>query len=432
LRYSTGERVTGYEALEEITLTMQALVFRYSMPRFAFARLLGMITPRAYLSFGGPTRLEEIPQPELLGDDWTIVRTVRCGICGSDVKQVFLDANFDNPLTALITFPQVLGHEAVGVIEHVGPGVKAHQVGERVVVNPWLSCVPRGIDPPCAACQRGQYSLCAHFTDGDLPPGMHAGNSRAVTGGYAPLLPAHESQLFPIPEGVSFDQAVLADPFSVSLHAILKAPPAEGAWALVYGAGVLGLLSIVVLRALFPAARVAVVARYPHQAELARQLGADRVIRTRDPAEVVEDVAEMVGARVYRPGRGLPWLLRGVDVIYDTVGTAETLEVGVRLTNPRASIVITGVGAPARFEWTPLYFKEVMLVGSNAFGVEEVGGERLHGMKHYLRLVERGKLELSSLVTHRFRLEQYQEAFLMMHAKARHGAVKAVFDFELP
>ena len=103
MRYSTGERVTGYEALEEITFTMQALVFRYSMPRFAFARLLGMITPRAYLSFGGPTRLEEIPQPELLGDDWTIVRTTRCGICGSDVKQVFLDANFDNPLTALIT-----------------------------------------------------------------------------------------------------------------------------------------------------------------------------------------------------------------------------------------------------------------------------------------------------------------------------------------
>jgi len=59
---------------------------------------------------------------------------------------------------------------------------------------------------------------------------MHAGNNRAVTGGYASLMPAHESQLFPIPEGVGFDQAVLADPFSVDLHAILKAPPADGAW----------------------------------------------------------------------------------------------------------------------------------------------------------------------------------------------------------
>jgi threonine dehydrogenase-like Zn-dependent dehydrogenase len=410
---------------------MQAIVFRYSLTRFAFARLLGRLTPSAYVGFGGPTRLEQVAEPTLLGDDWTVVRTARCGICGSDVKQAFLNGNFDNPLTALITFPQVLGHEVVGVIERVGPAAKTRQVGERVALNPWLSCVPRGIEPRCDACQRGQYSLCAHFADGPLPPGMHAGNCREVTGGYAPLLPAHESQLFPIPDGVGFDQAVLADPFSVCLHAILKAPPAEGALSLVYGAGVLGLISVAVLRALYPSARVAVIARYPHQAELAHQFGAERVICTRDPAEVVESVAEMVSARVYRPQRGLPWLLRGVDVIYDTVGSAETLEVGVRVAAPRAPIVITGVGVPARFEWTPLYFKEVALIGSNAFGVEEVGETRLHAMEHYLRLVERGKLDLSPLLTHRFRLEQFQEAFTVMHAKARHGSVKGVFDFEL-
>ncbi len=411
-------------------MTIQALVFRYSLPRFAFARLFGVLTPRAYLSPCGPTRLEEIPEPALLGDDWTVVRTAVCGICGSDVKQVFMHANFDNPLTSLITFPQVLGHEAVGVIERVGPAVQARHVGERVVVNPWLSCDPRGIDPPCDACQRGQYSLCAHFTDGALPPGMHAGNCHAVTGGYASLLPAHESQLFPIPDGVSFDQAVLADLFSVSLHAILAAPPSAGALALVYGAGVLGLLSVAILRVLYPSARVAAIARYPHQAELARELGAEHVIRTRDPAEVVERIAQITDARVYRPRPGLPWLLRGVDVIYDTVGTAESLEVGVRVATSRAPIVITGVGVPARFEWTPLYFKEVRVLGSNAFGVEDLAGVRLHAMAHYLRMVAEGKLDLSSLVTHRFRLQEYKQAFLTMNTKARHGAVKAVFDFE--
>ena len=410
---------------------MQAITFHYSLPRFAFARLFGAFTPRAYLSFGGPTQLEQIPEPALLGDDWTVVRTALCGICGSDVKQVFMHASFDNPLAALISFPQVLGHEAVGVIEQVGPGVSERHVGERVVLNPWLSCIPRGIDPPCDACQRGQYPLCSHFTDGILPPGMHAGNSRTVTGGYAPLLPAHKSQLFPIPDGVSFDQAVLADPFSVCLHAILKAPPAEGALVLVYGAGVLGLLSVAVLRTLYPSAHIVVVARYPHQAEMARDMGAERVIHTRDPAEVVETVAEMVDARVYRPQRGLPWLVRGVDAIYDTVGSAETLEVGVRVATPRAPIVITGVGIPARFEWTPHYFKEIVLLGSNGFGVEEHGAVRLHAMEHYLRLVKEGRLDASSLITHRFRLEQFREAFSVMHSKARHNAVKALFDFEL-
>ena len=368
----------------------------------------------------------------MLGDDWTVVRTAQCGICGSDIKQVFINGNFDNPLTALISFPQVLGHEVVGVIERAGPGVKARKVGERVVLNPWLSCVPRGIDPPCDVCQQGQYSLCTHFTDGALPPGMHAGNCQAVTGGYAPLLPAHESQLFPIPDAVTFDQAVLADPFSVCFHAISKAPPGEGALALVYGAGVLGLLSVMALRALYPSTRVIVVARYPHQAALARQLGAEQVIRTRDPAEVVESVAEIAGARVHRPLRGLPWLLRGMDVIYDTVGSAETLGVGIRVATSRSPIVITGVGVPARFEWTPLYFKEVVLIGSNAFGVEEFGRVRCHAMEHYLQLVEQGKLDPSLLITHRFRLEQFQEAFTLMHAKGKHRAVKALFDFGPP
>lgn len=138
----------------------------------------------------------------------------------------------------------------------------------------------------------------------------------------------------------------------------------------------------------------------------------------------------MVDARVYHPQRGLPWLLRGVDVIYDMVGSAESLEVGVRIAAPHAPIVVAGVGMPARFEWTPLYFKEVALIGSNAFGVEEYGGVRAHAIEHYLRLVGKENLDLTPLITHRFRLEQYQQAFLVMHSKAAHRAVKAVFEFD--
>jgi threonine dehydrogenase-like Zn-dependent dehydrogenase len=411
---------------------MRALVFRYSLPRLAIARIGGKLTPQAYVGRGAPLQLEDVDEPPLLGDDWTVVRTALTGICGSDVKQVFLNGNFDNPLRSLISFPQILGHEVVGVIQRVGPAVKTRRVGERVALNPWLWCGPRGIDPPCDACQRGEYSLCQHFTEGNLPPGLHHGNCRTVTGGYAQLLPAHESQLIPIPQDVSFEQAVLGDPFAVAMHAILKAPPAEGALALVYGAGGLGLLTVAALRALFPAAQVAIIARYPHQIDLARQLGAEHIISNRDPAEIVEKVAEIVGAQVHRPPRGLPWLLHGVDVIYDMVGSAESLEVGVRVANAKAPIVVAGVAMPARFEWTPHYFKEINLIGSNAFGVEEYDGQRMHAIEHYLRLVEKEKLDLTPLITHRFHLEQYREAFLVLHYKARHRAVKGVFEFETP
>jgi threonine dehydrogenase-like Zn-dependent dehydrogenase len=258
---------------------------------------------------------------------------------------------------------------------------------------------------------------------------MHIGNCRGTPGGFAPFLAAHESQLFPIPDAVSFDQAVLADPASVSLHAILKAPPGDGELALVYGCGTLGLLSIALLRTLFPATRVIAVARYPHQEEWAREMGAELVIRTPNPADIVEIIANTVGAPVLRPYHGKPWLLRGVDVIYDTIGSPESFEIGMRVARPRATIVVTGVDVPARFEWTPLYMKEIAMVGSNAFGIENFEGESLHTIEIYLRLVAQKRLDAARLITHRFRLDQYQKAFVAGRQKNKHRTVKVMFDF---
>jgi threonine dehydrogenase-like Zn-dependent dehydrogenase len=274
--------------------------------------------------------------------------------------------------------------------------------------------------------------LCQNFHNGLLPTGIHTGNCRAVTGGFAPWLPAHESNLFSIPDEISDEQAVLADPFSVSLHAILKAPPPEQGTAIVYGCGTLGLLSVAVLNALYPKTRIIVIARHDAQEKLAYQMGATLVIRTRQPKEIITAIAEYTATPLQHPWYGLPWLLGGVDVIYDTIGSAETLEVGLRIARPRACIVVTGVSRPRRFEWTPHYFKEINLIGSNAFGIEDFEGERLHAFEVYFRLLVQGRLKLPPLVTHRFRLEQYQEALLVSYDKDKHQAVKVVFDYSLP
>jgi threonine dehydrogenase-like Zn-dependent dehydrogenase len=323
----------------------------------------------------------------------------------------------------------VLGHEVVGRVARAGPAVTRLQPDDRVVLNPWLSCRPRGIDPPCAACVRGEYSLCANFDSGALPTGMHHGNCRAATGGFAPLLPAHESQLFPVPDTVTDEDAVLADPFSVALHAVLKARPRPGDLALVVGGGTIGLLHVAALEALYPDTTVAVVARHAFQEDAARRLGAEEVIRDRSPRETIEAIAALTGERVVTPRFAGPWLRGGVDVVYDSIGSATTLETGVRVARPKAAIVITGVSRPRRFEWTPHYFKEIELVGSNAFGVEEVEGVRRHAVEHYLDLLASGRLAPPKLVTHRFRLDAYRDALLAAYHKGRSGMVKGVFDF---
>jgi threonine dehydrogenase-like Zn-dependent dehydrogenase len=408
---------------------MKALVFENNMPRTIATKLMGTLSPRFYVSALAPMELKEIPEPRLPRPDWVTIRTALCGLCGSDYKQVFLKGRYNNPMTALVSFPQVLGHEVVGYIESVGPAVTQRRVGERVVLNPWLSCAPRGITPLCEWCQRGELAQCANFTRGTLAPGIHHGNSADATGGFAPVVPAHESQCIPIPDEVSFDEAVLADPFSVSLHATLHHPPPDSGTALVYGCGTLGLANIAILRALYPRVRVLAVARYPHQTALAQQFGAQHVLPWRPVDGILAGVSQLTGAAQLRPWYGRPMLNGGVDVVYDAVGAPESIEIGLRITRPRGAIVVTGVEMPERFEWTPLYFREITLIGANGFGIEEIDGRRQHAMEWYLEFVRTKRVDVTPIITHRYRLDDYREAFMTCYDQGKSNAVKVLFEY---
>jgi threonine dehydrogenase-like Zn-dependent dehydrogenase len=379
-----------------------------------------------------PVSLLEVPDARPLRPDWVVTRPRLTGICGSDSKQILLDfgeGDADNAMSGFCSFPQVMGHEVVADVVELGPEAEGVEVGQRVVLNPWLSCGPRGISPPCPACVAGDYSLCWSFLEPPISPGIHTGVSSDATGGYADLMPAHTSMLFPVPDGVPDELAVFADPFSVSLHAVTRHPPAPGSKVLVYGAGALGTTTVGILRALFPDVAVAVVARFEAQAGLARKLGASLVVPSDNRLAIVEQLAEWSGGVLRQPMQGLPMAHPGgIDTVYDTVGKPETFEVGVRVLRARGTLVKSGVHAPGRWEWSPLYFKEISWVGSNAFGVEEVEGHRQHGIQHYLDLVDAGRIDLGPMLTHTFRLERWREAFLTIANQGETGAIKVAFD----
>jgi threonine dehydrogenase-like Zn-dependent dehydrogenase len=377
-----------------------------------------------------PMKVEEVPDPHLIGDDWAVLKTRLTGICGSDSKQVLMDFDdaADNPMTAFISFPQVLGHEVVADVVEAGPDFGL-PVGQRVVLNPWLSCGPRGLDPPCPECAVGNYSACWGFLDGRLAPGIHTGNSSDATGGFAEFLPAHRLMAVPVPDDVPDEVAVLADPFSVSLHAITRNPPPTGGRAVVYGAGALGTTATAILKALHPDVDVAVVARWPAQAALARRLGAT-VFEPEPREQLVEALADWSGATLRTPWEGLPVAYPGfIDRVYDTVGYPQTVEVGIRVLGHGGELVQLGVASPARFEWTPWYFKELRLIGSNAFGVEEVDGVRKHAIEHYLDLVRDGRIDLDGMLTHTYRLDDWRDAFRTIIDQGTTDAIKVAFDF---
>ncbi len=377
-----------------------------------------------------PMTLTEVPDPPLHGDDWAVIRPRLTGICGSDTKQVLMDFEDadDSPMTAFISFPQVLGHEVVATVEEVGPAVEGFTVGQRVVLNPWLSCGPRGLDPVCPACAAGDWSLCWRFHDGRLTPGIHTGNSSDATGGFAELVPAHQQMMIPVPDGVSDEVAVLGDPFAVSLHAITRNPPPAGGRAVVYGAGALGTCATAILRALHPDVEVAVVAAWDAQAALAEKQGAT-VFRPEPRLELIEALAAWSGGIVRKPWDGLPLCYPGgIDVVYDTIGAPSTFEVDVRVLKARGTMVQLGLSSWTRAELTPMYFKEIRWVGSNAFGIEEVDGVRQHGIAHYLDLAASGRVDLTGMLTHTFPLDRWRDAWMTLIDQEHTGAIKVAFD----
>jgi threonine dehydrogenase-like Zn-dependent dehydrogenase len=394
---------------------VKALRFRYSPPRLAAAKLGGFFTPRAFVSALGPTRLEEVPEPEAPAG-WVPCDTLVAGICGSDSKQVFLNGARDNPLTGLISFPHVLGHEAVG---------RRRDTGARVVLDPWLGCAARGLTP-CEACRHGQQAQCRRFAEGTLQPALHLGNSADRGGVHAERFAAHASQLHPVPETVSTEAAVLADPVSVSLRHVLRTPPDPRRPALVYGCGTLGLCAIALLRHLHPGLEIWAVSRPGKRGELARKLGASRLLVGR-PDDHVGRVAELLGVAPITPWSGRSWLQDGPAVVYDTVGSPESVETSLRLVATGGSIAVSGVEAPRRFEWTPLYFKEVSLRGSNAFGVERLRGVEQHAFAHYFDLLAEG-FDVSAIITHRFPLARWRDAYLTIARRSRTGAVKVLLE----
>jgi len=171
------------------------------------------------------------------------------------------------------------------------------------------------------------------------------------------------------------------------------------------------------------------ILRWPAQADLARSLGAE--VFTPEPREaLVGALAAWLGATLRQPWDGLPVAYPGqVDVVYDTVGAPSTLEVGLRILREQGTLVQLGVSSPARFEWTPWYFKELRLIGSNAFGDETFEGRRQHAFEHFFELLLDQRIDLTGMLTHQFRLAEWRDAFTTIVNQDATGAIKVAFDF---
>ena len=396
---------------------MKALRFKRNIPRYAAAKIAGNIMPGSGASFG-PIDLIQGESPEAPGKDWVKVRPRLSGICGSDLATV--DGKSARYFEPLVSFPFTPGHEVVGNLDD----------DSRVVLEPVLSCTSRNISPLCTPCGAGNIGNCENVTLGEISSGIQTGSCHDTGGGWATEFYAHPSQLHSVPDEFSDEAAVMVEPTACGIHAALAAEiPNDGVVA-VLGSGTLGQVTISALRHFTNPKTIISTARYPEQKILATQLGSDIVV---SPEEIHRSVRRVCGTKAIAnvseksPDGRVDRLTGGADVVIDCVGSSKSISDALSITKPNGRIVLVGMPATVELELTPLWHRELQLIGAYTYGTEKLpDGETISTFDLAFELVKTAKLE--QLVSACYSLNDYQEALKHAANAGSRGAFKIVFD----
>lgn len=399
---------------------MKSIYFDVNIPKILVTKALGGILPFVYYSPISPVSYSDIPERDLPGSRWVRVKSIMTGICGADISMFFVKASPKISIAALPGVPRAfMGHELIGRVVETGGNVKRLKVGDRVTLQKYLPCCSmKEIDPPCPQCQEGNYTLCENFSVGALPENLGAG--------FGSHFIAHETQLVKVPDEIPDEIAVLIEPASVSLHAVLKRPPKVGEKVLVIGAGTIGLNVIQFAKIVTPKCKLYSLENIPFKKNLARKLGADVLIEG-DP---YESIARETASKLYRAPLGNKNMLGGFDLVYDCVGYSKTIHDSLRWLVAKGTYVMIGNQLePVHFDQTPVWQQEITMVGINAHGCEHFNGQAISSFDLAIRMIEEGKVRLEGFVTHRFKLDNYKKAFKLVKEKSAE-VIKAVFDIQ--
>ena len=299
--------------------------------------------------------------------------------------------------------------------------------GDRVAVEPAITCEARGIEPPCPPCGRGQISSCQQLDSKVITPGMALGFTSGLGGGWAEQVVAHRSMLFPIPDAVPDRAASLHEPVSIATHGLLRQPPPPGVPVAVVGCGIIGLAAIAALRTLFPDNPVVALARYEHQEAAALATGADQVVRSVDGGDHFDALASSTGTRVIGRKRHR-MLAAGFPYVVEAVGTTGSVNDALRMADNRGTVLLLGAAGLAEYDLTLVWWKELALVGAINHSPDPGphGGATRHSVARALDILASGQLPHDVVVTHEFALADYRAAIATAMDRQA-GAIKVVF-----
>jgi alcohol dehydrogenase len=328
----------------------------------------------------GIIRLADVPKPDLETEKDALVRITHSSICGTDLHILHGHIPVE-PNT-------VIGHEAVGVVEKIGPDVKRVKVGDRVVISCIAQC------GQCVNCKNQLAALC--LKGGVLGSGPRVGNHPGVQAEYF-RVPFADAMLEPIPSELTEEQAILAgDILSTGYMASENGCIQPGDVVAIFGAGPVGICTVATAR-LFGPSTIVSVDLLNYRLEGAKRMGADVVINAgeQDPVAEIKKITNG----------------RGADVTIEAVGSAKTLQYCIESVRGGGKISIVGVFASGPVEM-PL--RQMLLQNLQI----RIGLVNVIHMARLLSLIKNGKLDVTPLITHRMPLSQAEDAYRIFGSRS--------------
>jgi alcohol dehydrogenase len=348
-----------------------------------------MVVMRALVYHGpGEKAWQDVPKPEIIADTDAIVRVDTTTICGTDLHILKGDV-------PVVTDGRILGHEAVGTVESVGRGVKTVKPGDRVLV----SCVT--VCGTCRFCREGHPGQC--LGGGGWIFGYKIDGTQAE---YV-RVPFADTSTYLMPDGVlDEDILMLADILPTGYEVgVLNGGVRPGDVVAVVGSGPVGLSAITGAR-LFSPSHVVAIDLADSRLEAAKQFGADVTVNNlnEDPLEVIRSLTGGLGA----------------DVAIEAVGAPATFELAVQLSRPGGRIANIGVhGEPATLHLEEQWIRNITIT---------TGLVDAYSTPTLLRLVTSGQIDAGRFITHRFALDEFDEAYDVFARAGETGALKVVLS----
>jgi len=324
---------------------------------------------KAAVWYGGrDVRVEDVPEPKVGFDD-VLIKVGAVGICGSDLHAY-------EGLSKRRVPPLIMGHEFAGDVVELGSNVKGLKKGDRVTVEPILSC------GECVPCRRGQYNICLNLRF----MGLH------TPGALAEYIAAPAHRCYIIPDGLTYEEASLAEPLSIAVHALNRTSMRVDNSILIIGGGIIGSLILQVAKRK-TSGQIIVTDLIDQRLRLAASLGADATINAG---------REDVYGRVMEATHG-----EGVDVAVEAVGLQETMQQAVTLVKKGGSITVVGLlERMVAVDMMKVVSSEVEVRGTYTYA----GGD----FETSLNLIRDHKVNLEPFLAHTFPLEEVQKGFEAM------------------